>query len=182
VGVLAAAGVLATGCAAAGTSTSAPPATQRAAAAATASSAPARSAGKTRKATSCSVITQAEAGAALGGQQVRPPVRGKATVEGGVACVYYGPNVPAGFSPDVPVGDSVRVVLVTGPKAKRYFRDYRSRVRAQPVAGLGDAAFYDGFASLSVLKGDAYLRIAVAVISGSLDAEKTLAADALPRM
>ena len=43
-------------------------------------------------------------------------------------------------------------------------------------------AFYDGFASLSVLKGDAYLRIAVAVISGSLDAEKTLAADALPRM
>lgn len=73
---------------------------------------------------SCPVITQAEAGAALG-QPARAPVRGKATVEGGVACVFYGPDVPAGTSPDIPVADSVRVVLVTGPKAARYFKDYR---------------------------------------------------------
>ena len=48
-------------------------------------------------------------------------------------------------------------------------------------AGLGDAAFYDGYASISVLKGDAYVRIAVGVAS-PLGPEKTLAADAVPRM
>jgi hypothetical protein len=129
---------------------------------------------------SCSVITTAQAGHALG-QTVRPPVRGKATVEGGVACVYYGPGVPAGTNPDIPVGDSVRVVLVTGPRAKRYFDDYRRKVHAQPVSGLGDRAYYDGYASLSVLAGDAYVRIAVGAAS-NLGPEKVLAADALSRM
>jgi len=131
---------------------------------------------------SCTVITQAEAGAALG-QTVRAPVRGHATVEGGVACVYYGPAVPPGTSPDIPVGDSVRVVLVTGPKAVRYFNDYRSKVKAgaQTIPGLGDKAFYDGYASISVLKGDEYVRIAVG-IANPLPAEKKLAADALTRM
>jgi hypothetical protein len=52
-------------------------------------------------------------------------VRGHATVEGGIACVFYGPDVPAGTSPNV--------------------------------------------------------RIAVG-IANNLTAEKTLAADALPRM
>lgn len=143
--------------------------------AATASASPAAA-----TAHSCNVITQSEAGAALG-QTVRPPVRGHATVEGGIACVYYGPNVPAGTSPDVPVGDSVRVVLVTGPKAKKFFDDYRTRVHAQPISGLGHKAYYDGYASISVLKGNAYVRIAVG-IANNLSAEKTLAADALPRM
>jgi hypothetical protein len=129
---------------------------------------------------SCSVITQSQAGAALG-QPVRAPIRGKATVEGGIACVYYGPDVPPGTSPDIPVGGSVRVVLVTGSKAKKYFDDYRSKVNAKPISGLGDQAFYDGYASISVLKGDAYVRIAVG-IANNLGPEKTLAADALPRM
>jgi hypothetical protein len=129
---------------------------------------------------SCGVITQAEAGAALG-QPVRAPVRGKATVEGGVACVYYGPDVPAGTDPDIPVADSVRVVLVTGRKAARYFTDYRSKVAARAISGLGDQAYYDGYASISVLKGDAYVRIAVGVVH-NLSPEEKLAADALPRM
>jgi hypothetical protein len=130
--------------------------------------------------TSCNVITQAEAGAALG-QSVKPPIQGKATVEGGVACVFNGPDVPPGASPDVPYGDTVRVVLVTGDKAKPYFDDYKSKVNASSISGLGDAAFYDGYASISVLKGDEYLRIAVG-IANNLPAEKTLAADALTRM
>ncbi len=129
---------------------------------------------------SCGVITQAEAGAALG-QPVRAPVRGKATVEGGVACVYYGPDVPAGTDPDIPVADSVRVVLVTGSKAARYFADYRRKVAARAISGLGDQAYYDGYASISVLKGDAYVRIAIGVVH-NLSPEEKLAADALPRM
>jgi hypothetical protein len=129
---------------------------------------------------SCTVITRAEAGAALG-QAVRAPVRGKATVEGGVACVYYGPDVPVGTNPDIPVADSVRVVLVTGPKAVRYFSDYRHKVAARTITGLGDQAYYDGYASISVLNGDAYVRIAVGVAS-NLRAEEKLAADAVPRM
>jgi hypothetical protein len=129
---------------------------------------------------SCDVLTQAEAGSALG-QTVRPPVRGHATVEGGIACVYYGPSVPPGTSADIPVADSVRVVLVTGPKARKYFNDYRGKVSAQPISGLGDQAYYDGFASISVLKGDKYVRIAVGIAS-PLSAEKKLAADAASRM
>lgn len=130
--------------------------------------------------TSCGVITESQASAALG-QPVKPPILGNATVEGGVACVFYGPDVPPGTSPNIPVGDSVRVVLVTGPNAKKFFDDYRGKVSAQTIAGLGDAAFYDGYASISVLKGDAYVRIAVG-IANNLPAEEALAKDALPRM
>jgi len=144
----------------------------------TAPSPPGNSAGK---ATSCTVISSAEASAALG-QDVTGPVRGKAVVEGGVACVFNGPGVPPGADPDIPQADTVRVVLVTGQKAKRYFDDYRGRVHAQPVSGLGDAAYYDGFASVSVLKGNAYVRIAVVGIAGNLRADKALAASALARM
>jgi len=112
---------------------------------------------------------------------VKKPILGKAVVEGGVACVFYGPDVPAGTSPDIAVGDSVRVVLVTGADAKKWFDNYRSKVHARTIAGLGDAAYYDGYASLSVLKGDAYVRIAVGV-ANNLQPEITLARDALPRM
>ena len=130
---------------------------------------------------SCTVVTQAQAGAALG-QAVRAPVRGKATVEGGVACVFYGPSVPAGADPDVPVPNSVRVVLVTGSDATSFFNDFRSKVPAQAISGLGDQAYYDGSASLSVLKGTKYLRIAVIGTPGVLAAEKLLASDALQHM
>jgi hypothetical protein len=129
---------------------------------------------------SCGVITSSQASAALG-QPVRPPRRGKAIVEGGVACVFYGPDVPQGTSPDVATADTVRVVLVTGPDAKKWFDDYRGKVHAQPITGLGDEAYYDGYASVSVLKGDAYVRIAVG-IAGNLDPEKVLARDALAKM
>jgi len=144
----------------------------------TASSAPAATV--VSSANSCSVVTQSEAGAALG-QPVKAPLLGKATVEGGVACVFYGPDVPAGTSPDVGVPDSVRVVLVTGADARKWFDNYRTKVHAQPVPGLGDEAYYDGYASISVLQGDAYVRIAVG-IPDNLSVEETLARDALPRM
>lgn len=179
-------GALAAACSSAATTSSSPSTAHPASAVAAASSAAASSAPAapaTQAAgqpTSCSVITQSEAGAALD-QQVKAPVMGKAYVEGGIACVYYGPNALTQFGPDVPVGDSVRVVLVTGPKAKKYFDDYRSKVNAKPISGLGDEAYYDGYASISVLKGDAYVRIAVG-IANNLPAEKILAADALPRM
>lgn len=131
---------------------------------------------------SMTVVTRAEAAAALG-QPVRAAVRGKATVEGGVAAVFYGPSVPVGTNPDVPVANSVRVVLVTGPSAKSFFDDYRTKVPAKAEPGFGDQAYYDGSASLSVLKGDEYLRIAVVGPRGiSLAAEKKLARDALARM
>ncbi len=127
---------------------------------------------------SCNVITSAQASAALGGQSVKPPIRGKATVEGGVACVFYGPDVPPGASPDVPYGDTVRVVLVTGKNAKKWFDDYRTKVTAKTIPGLGDDAYYDGYASISVLKGDYYVRIAVGV-ANNLAPEEALAKDAL---
>jgi hypothetical protein len=181
-GVVAAIGVLGAACSGgtATTSTSSPPAIPTAASAPAASTTPTTAAQAAGKATSCTVINEAEASAALG-QPVQPPIRGKAFVEGGVACVFDGPNAPPGANPDVPYADTVRVVLVTGPKAKMYFDDYRAHVNAQPLSSLGDAAYYDGFASISVLKGDAYVRIAVGIAS-NLSAEKTLAADALARM
>lgn len=137
--------------------------------------------GATSVPSSCTVITASEAGAALG-EKVRPPVRGHAVVEGGVACVFFGPHAPKGANPDVPVNDSVRVVLVSGAKARAYFEDYRAKVHARPVSGLGDQAYYDGYASLSVLKGRYYVRVAVIGVRNVLAAEKTLAADALRRL
>lgn len=99
-----------------------------------------------------------------------------------MAAVFYGPHAPAGANADVPVTDSVRVVLVSGSKALKYFNDYRSKVKAQAIAGLGDKAYWDGYASLSVLKGDEYVRIAVIGVKNVLGAEEKLAAAALLRM
>jgi hypothetical protein len=108
-------------------------------------------------------VTQAEAASALG-QSVTPGVLGNATVEGGLACVFYGPSSPTPTTPNVAQPDSVRVVVVKGPDAVTWYNNYKAspEVRAQAVTGFGDQAFWDGAASLSVLKGDTYLRIAVA--------------------
>jgi hypothetical protein len=172
--------ILLTGCNSASSSSSAPPAGHATSAVAPPSPAGTSSPTSVVAPTSCNVITTAEASAALG-QTAKPPIRGHATVEGGVACVFYGPDVPAGTSPDIAVADSVRVVLVTGPDAKKWFDNYRTKVHAKTIPGLGDAAYYDGYASISVLKGDAYLRIAVG-IANNLAPEIALAKDALPRM
>jgi hypothetical protein len=48
-----------------------------------------------------------------------------------------------------------------GPRLRLLRNDYRSKVKAQPISGFGGQAYYDGYASPSVLKGDSYLRIAV---------------------
>jgi lipopolysaccharide export system protein LptA len=131
---------------------------------------------------SCSVVKQSDVSSALG-ETVQPGVRGKATVEGGVACVFYGPEAPAGANPDVPVPDSVRVVLVTGANGTKWFNDYKTKVPAIVISGLGDQAYYDGSASVSVLKGSSYLRISVIKTTGTDEAaEKALAATALPNM
>src|ERR1035438_3501827 len=112
---------------------------------------------------SCSVVTQTEAASALG-QSVTPGVLGNATVEGGLACVFYGPSSPTTTTPNVAQPDTVRVVVVKGPDALTWYNNYKSspQVRAQPITGYGDQAFFDGGASLSVLKGGSYLRVAVA--------------------
>ncbi len=95
---------------------------------------------------SCSVVTRAEAAGALG-QAVTAGVLGHATVEGGLACVFYGPSVPPALrDPDVAVGDSVRVVVVNGANALKWYKDYESKVKAQPVKGIGKQAFFDGYA------------------------------------
>jgi hypothetical protein len=80
--------------------------------------------------------------------------------------------------------DSVRVVVVKGPDAMTWYNDYKSKVNAQAVTGYGDQAYWDGDASLSVLKGDSYLRVAVAPAGAppSLSDEKQLATAILPKL
>lgn len=133
---------------------------------------------------SCTVVTTPDAAAALG-QSVTSGVLGTATVEGGLACVFYGPSAPTPHTPNVAQPDTVRVVVVKGTDAVTWYNAYRSSpaVRPQAVSGFGDQAFYDGYASLSVLKGDTYLRVAVAPAGAppSLAAEKQLATAILPR-
>jgi hypothetical protein len=109
---------------------------------------------------------------------------GNATVEGGKACVFYGPSAPSPHNPNLPQPDTVRVVIVKGPRAVAYYRDYKSKVRPQTISGYGDQAFYDGFASLSVLKGDVYFRVAVVPAGAppSLADEEKLAAAVLPSL
>ena len=134
---------------------------------------------------SCTVVTPAEAGAALG-QTVSSGTLGNATVEGGLACVFYGPSAPSPHTPNVAQPDSVRVVVVKGANAAKWYNAYKASptVHAQPVSGYGDEAFYDGYASLSVLTGDTYVRIAVvpAGAAPSLAAEKQLATAILPKL
>jgi hypothetical protein len=132
---------------------------------------------------SCSVVTRAEAASAIG-ESVTPGVLGNATVEGGLACVFYGPSAPTPTTPNEAQPDSVRVVVVEGSRALSWYDDYKSKVHAQSVSGFGDQAYYDGYASLSVLKGEHYLRIAVAPAHGppSLSDEEKLAAAVLPRL
>jgi hypothetical protein len=82
----------------------------------------------------------------------------------------------------------VRVVVVKGPDATTWYSAYKAlpEVRAEPVSGYGygDQAFYDGFAALSVLKGDSYLRVAVSPAGAppSLADEKQLATAILPNI
>ena len=132
---------------------------------------------------SCSVVTQAEAASAIG-QSVSSGVLGNATVEGGLACVFYGPSAPTPHTPNVGQPDTVRVVVVKGPDAVTWYNDYKSKVSAVPVAGYGDQAFFDGYASLSVLKGTSYLRVAVSPAGAvpSLPDEEKLAVAILPQL
>ncbi|HYA67777.1 MAG TPA: hypothetical protein VED63_03500 [Acidimicrobiales bacterium] len=151
--------------------------------AATAATTTTTSATTTANFNSCSVVTQAEAASAIGAS-VTPGVLGNATVEGGLACVFYGPSAPTPTMPNVAQPDTVRVVVVKGPDAITWYNDYKSKVPAQPVTGYGDEAYYDGSASLSILTGDTYVRIAVAPAGGppSLSDEEQLAAAILPKL
>ena len=134
---------------------------------------------------SCSVVTQAEAASAIGAS-VTPGALGNATVEGGLACVFYGPYSPTPHTPNVAQADSVRVVVVEGSKALTWYNAYKATVSAteHAISGYGDQAFWDGYASLSVLKGSDYLRIAVSPYASppSLADEEQLATAILPKL
>ncbi len=132
---------------------------------------------------SCSVVTQAVAASAIG-ETVTAGVLGNATVEGGLACVFYGPSAPSPHDPNVAQADSVRVVVVEGSDAATWYNDYKSKVHPQAITGYGDQAYYDGDASLSVMKGDYYLRVAVSPAGAppSLQDEEKLATAILPSL
>jgi lipopolysaccharide export system protein LptA len=111
-------------------------------------------------------------------------VLGNATVEGGKACVFYGSGSPLPHDPDVAQADSVRVVVVEGSDATKWYDDYKSKVTPQAISGYGDQAYYDGYASFSVLKGDVYVRIAVSPLDAapSLADEEKLMTAILPNV
>jgi hypothetical protein len=54
-------------------------------------------------------------------------------------------------------------VVVRGSDALSCYNSYKSSppVHAQPITGYSDQADHDGYASVNVLKGDSYLRVAV---------------------
>ena len=185
VGVIPAA-ILLAGCGSTTTTVSAPPSSAPATSApatAGATATPTPSATGSANFDSCSVVTQSEAASAIG-ESVSAGVLGNATVEGGLACVFYGPSAPSSRDPNVAQNDTVRVVVVQGPDALTWYNDYKSSVSAQSISGYGDQAFYDGYASLSVLKGDYYLRIAVSpnLALPSLSDEEKLATAILPSL
>jgi hypothetical protein len=133
---------------------------------------------------SCSVVTQSAAASAIG-TSVSSGVLGNATIEGGYACVFYGPTAPMPRTPNVAQADTVRVAVVKGANALKWYDDYKSKApAAQAIAGYGDQAFYDGYASLNILKSDYYVRIAVvpAGAAPSLASEEQLATAILPKV
>lgn len=78
------------------------------------------------------------------------------------------------------------MVVVKGADALTWYNNYKASpaVHAQPVTGYGDQASYDGYASLSVMKGAYYLRVAVSRSGAppSLVAEESLATAILPKL
>ncbi len=76
------------------------------------------------------------------------------------------------------------MVVVEGPDALTWYNDYKSKVTAQAITGYGDQAYYDGVASLSVMKGNYYLRVAVspAAAPPSQSDEEELATAILPSL
>jgi len=138
---------------------------------------------KAKSFNSCSVVTSSEAASAIGAS-VTNGVLGNATVEGGLACVFYGSSAPSPTNPNVAQPDTVRVVVVKGSAASKWYNDYKSKVPAQAITGYGDQAYYDGYASLSILKDDYYLRVAVSPAGArpSLSDEEHLAAAILPKL
>ncbi len=132
---------------------------------------------------SCTVVTQAEAAAAIG-ETVTAGVLGNATVEGGLACVFYGASSPMPHDPNVAQPDSVRVVVVEGTDALTWYDDYKSKVSPQAITGYGDQAYFDGVASLNIMKGNSYTRIAIAPAGAapSLPDEEKLATAILPSL
>ena len=134
---------------------------------------------------SCTVVTQAEAAAAIG-ETVSAGVLGNATVEGGLACVFYGPSAISPRDPNVAQQDSVRVVVVEGPDALMWYENYKTMVKPEAISGYGDQAYWDGAASLSIMKGDYYVRIAIwpggLGVLPSLPDEEKLATAILPSL
>ena len=141
----------------------------------------------------CSLVTLAEAEAALG-QAVQPPETRKTNNPLGQAICFY---ATAGEHKLRFVQLSlVRTQGMTaqmrqqGYTAARLFQDTKALVEnPQEVAGLGQAAFFGGSglkagAGLHVLQGDAYLTITVASSDGEHDLAqaKLLAAKALSRL
>jgi len=165
------------------TSTSAGTTTSASASSSSTSSPSTTTTASTANFNSCLVVSQAEAASAIG-TSVTSGVLGNATVEGGLACVFYGPSAPTPTTPNVSQADTVRVVVVEGSDALTWYNDYKSKVSAQPISGYGDQAYYDGYASLSVLKGNYYLRVAVAPAGTppSLTDEEQLANAILPKL
>jgi len=77
------------------------------------------------------------------------------------------------------------VAVVEGANALKWYDDYKSKVpAAQAITGYGDQAFYDGYASLSILKGEYYVRIAVVPAGAppSLASEEQLATAVLAKL
>lgn len=130
---------------------------------------------------SCSVVTQAEAAKAIG-ESVTPGVPGTASVEGGIACVFYGPSAPTPTNPNLAQADSVRVMVMQGSEALTWYNDFKP-VSAQPIAGYGEQGYYDG-TNLNILKGGLYLRISVTPGTGppNLSDEEQLATVILPEL
>lgn len=75
-------------------------------------------------------------------------------------------------------------MVVEGSDAVTWYNDYKASVTPQSIPGYGHQAYYDGYSSLSVLKGDYYLRIAVAPADAppSLADEEQLATAILPKL
>jgi hypothetical protein len=98
--------------------------------------------------------------------------------------VFYGASAPQPRDANVAEADSVRVVVVEGSDALTWYDAYKAKVAPQALSGYGDQAYYDGVASLNVLKGDVYVRIAVvpAGAAPSLAAEEKLATAILPSL
>jgi hypothetical protein len=138
----------------------------------------------------CSLITKAEAEAAIG-EKVEDPTTEDGNKEWGqTRCVYSSASESSAKFVQISVVQTESItegLRQKGYTTAKLLEDTRTQVKGKPISGIGDDAYW-GNSNLHVLKKDAYITISTGLVlnpknePAAIDTAKTLALKAVERL